>query len=787
MDVSLNETAIYLFGPFRLDPVRRQLSRDGVQVAVTGRVFDLLLCLVQHADRLVTKDELLAAVWRDRIVEESSLAQAMSALRKVLQNDGPGDNLIATIAGRGYRMAIPVRLETVLTESAFTSLATPDAVMAGVFTASPQTAAAPRIAVVPQTAAAPPTAAVPRTRIASGPVRLAAVCGVLVICAAGGTALLWHRAPPRRPLVVMTLAENLTPDPVFDRALGRALSIDLSQSPYLNLLSDAQVSETLALMTRPRDTKLTPELAREICNRNTGDVVVDGTIAALGTAYLLTLTATECGSGQLLGQQKAQVAGKDATITALDTLAGRLRGTLGETTASRARFDAPLLPGKTASFDALRAYSDGVYMVAAGKRVDAAALFQHAIDLDPDFAMAYASLASVQFNLHEVDLAGAAIARAYALRDQTNERQRLTIESSYQLIYRHDWLAAIRAFRLRTDTYPQDGAAWASLSNAENWIAQYQAAIDAGERAVQADPSREGSYVVLARALLHANEMMRARDVCEQGIARGVAGDDLREILLETAYGLHDTVRLQQQLDWARGKPGERVFLVRMALIAYSEGKVREGEQLFDRAAALSHQAGLLDYTQAGRARFLLEFGEPDAARAIISRLSGRPPSTDYLFAEASVGDEAAALAAWRAQAAKRPADTMLNDVDGPTYQAAIALRHNRPAEAISALAPALPYAMKTYDVPYLLGRIYLAANDGANAVAAFQRILDNPGVDPTLAEYNLAHLGLARALRLEHDNAGSAREYAAFLAAWKDADGDIPVLQQARAEADAR
>jgi DNA-binding winged helix-turn-helix (wHTH) protein/predicted Zn-dependent protease len=765
MDVSLNETAIYLFGPFRLDPVRRQLTRDGVHLPLTGRVFDLLLCLVQHADRLVTKDELLAAVWRDRIVEESSLAQAMSALRKALQNDGSGDNLIATVAGRGYRMAIPVRLETVLAESTFTSQAAPASLMRA----------------LPD--AAPPAAA-PRTRLGSGRARLAAVCGALSLCAAGGAALLWHRAPPQRPLVVMTLAENLTPDPVFDRALGRALSIDLSQSPYLNLLSDAQVSETLALMTRPRDTRLTPELAREICNRNTGDVVVDGTIAALGAAYLLTLTATECGSGQMLGQQKVQVAGKDATITALDTLAGRLRGQLGETTASRARFDAPLLPGKTASFDALRAYSDGVYLVAQGKRVDAVALFQHAIDLDPNFAMAYAALATVQFNLHEADLAGEAMARAYALRDQTNERQRLTIESSYQLIYRHDWLAAIRAFRLRTDTYPQDGTAWASLANAENWIAQYQAAIEAGEHAVQADPAREGSYVVLARALLHANDLARAREICEQGIARGVAGDDLREILLETAYALHDTALLQQQLDWARGKPGERVFLVRMALIAYSQGKMREGNQLFARAAALSQQAGLRDYTQAGLARFMLEFDEPDAARAIIARLAGQPPSADYLFSEASVGDEAAALATWRAQVAKKPADTMLNNVDGPTYQAAIALRHNRPAEAITALAPALPYAMKTYDVPYLLGRIYLAANDGANAAAAFRRILDNPGVDPTLAESNLAHLGLARALRLEHDNAGSAREYAAFLAAWKDADQDIPILREARVEA---
>jgi DNA-binding winged helix-turn-helix (wHTH) protein/predicted Zn-dependent protease len=764
MDVSVSDKGIYVFGPFRLDPVRRALSRDGMPIKLAARPFDTLLYLVQAEGRLVEKDELMAAVWPGRIVEEGNLTQTISVLRRALQADGESDRFIVTAAGRGYRFAAPLRRETALADPPPLSSA-PPGWTADAAPAAEQAAPADR----------PPR----QLRW-----RWGAALAAILLGAAGGGALLWRRSPqPARALVVLPAAENLTSDPVFGRVLARAMSIDLSQSPFLKVLSDSQIADTLALMARPADTKLTPEIAREACNRNGGDVVVDGTIAALGAQYLLTLTATGCADGKIIGQEKAQAADKDAIIAALDDMASRLRGALGESSASLARFDAPLVHTKTASFDALRAYSDAFYLGTHGNRTDAMALFKHAIELDPKFAMAYANLAALQNSLDQDDQAGESISKAYALVAFANERQKLTITTWYQQMYRRDLIATISAYKLWSEIYPQDAAAWTSLSDVENWVGHYQAAINAGERAVRADPDSETPYVVLARAYRHANDFVHARLVCDKAIAAGAAGDDLHGQLLETAWAMHDETLYQQQLDWSRGKPGEGNITGQAAYIAYSQGRVRDGDALFARAATLNGEEGLLDPAQGARARFLIEFGEPDRARAILDKLTGSSPDSNELFAAASVGDEAALLATLEKQRAKRPADTLQNDVYEAVARAALALRHGRTEDAIQALAPAMPYELRTYDVPYLLGRIYLAAGNGADAAVEFRKILDNPGIDPTMAEYNLAHLGLARALRLQRDLAGSAAQYDAFLAAWRDADTDIPVLLEARAE----
>lgn len=399
MDVSLRERGVLAFDGFRLDPLRRTLRRRGQEVALTARLFDTLLYLVQNPERLVTRDELENAVWGGRVVDEGNLQQAISSLRKALRAGGAAETVIVTVPGRGYRFAVPVRFEPEEPLSAGPGSLGSTEMEGSALTSRP-----------------------------SGWRRLAMAAGIGVFALAGGCAgLAWYFAtPPARPaplhpLVVLTRAENLTADPAFDRVLGRALAIDLGQSPYLSLISDAQVADTLSLMMRPADTKLTTELAGEVCARANGDVAVDATIAALGTRYVLILTATDCASGRIEAQDKAQVDGKDAVISALDTLAGRLRGQLGESAASLARFGTPLLPEKTASFDALRAYSDGFQLVAQGKRVEAITLFQHAIELDPNFAMAYAALATMQFNTHQEEQAAESIAKAYALRGLLKE------------------------------------------------------------------------------------------------------------------------------------------------------------------------------------------------------------------------------------------------------------------------------------------------------------------------------------------------------------------------------
>jgi eukaryotic-like serine/threonine-protein kinase len=757
MDMSVTEKGLYAFGPFRLDPSRRVLMRDGARVAMPPKIFDTLLYFLENPDRVVSKDELLDVIWPGRLVEEANVSQTVFTLRKILGDD-EDKRLIVTAPGRGYRFTAVVVNE----------------------------GWKPQPGVVASPISAPIAADIisqPRKRSRVGWI----TAGTLAASALGAVVLAvwWYggQQAEKPGTTVLVQFQNFTDDPVFDRVIGKALEIDLAQSPFVKVLSAQQVQDTLALMLRPKDEKLTPATAREVCSRSGGDVVLDGSIAALGAKYLLTLASSDCTSGRAIAEEKEEVDSKEAIVPALDRLAGRMRGKLGESVASIDRFNVPLLPEKTASFSALKAYSEAVSLYDHGQRPDAIGMFQHAIDLDPNFVMAYADLSAVYGSMHESGLEAADIAKAYALRDTVSEREKFFIEARYEIAVTKDLNAAIQTYKLWTEAYPREASPWANLSNMENWIGQYPPAIDAGEHALALSPSKESAHVVLARAYQHAGKFEQARKICEQAIAKGIAGEDTRELLLETAYALHDDALVAQQVEWSKGKPGERVILLYTALIALSEGKVGEGSALLDKEAELSKQQGLHDYMIAPRARALADFGFKDRAKTILGQLGDSTDPRDYLFTAAEVGDEARAETILQQDLAAAPNDTLLNNFYAPQVRAALNLRHGRAAEAVAALRPAIPYELKELDVLYLRGNAYLAASDGNGAAAEFRKILDNPGISPVSPLNRLSLLGLARAYSLQKDMPAATREYDAFFSAWKNADADIPILQAAKAE----
>jgi DNA-binding winged helix-turn-helix (wHTH) protein/tetratricopeptide (TPR) repeat protein len=748
MDISIREKGFYAFGPFLLDPIRRSLTRSGMPVALTPKAFDALCYLAENPGRVISKDELLSALWPGRVVEEGNISQTIFTLRKALGDGGDAERFIVTAPGRGYRFTAEVGLESWKPPAREPDLSMP---------------------------VEPPSARYGR--------HIAAVLALAVVAA--GAALIWRRSAPTAgdTAIVLVKFQNATADPAFDRVLAKALEVDLAQSPFLKILTEQQVQDTLGLMLRPKGEALTAATAQEVCARNQGRAVIDGAIAALGSKYLLTLTAADCVSGKALDAEKEEADSKETVVPALDRLAGRIRARLGESGASLAKFDAPLLPEKTASFDALKAYSEARALYEHGSRTEAIGMFQHAIELDPNFVMAYADLSAVYGSMHEDRLDVANITKAYVLRDTVNERQKFFILARYHRSVTKDLNETVRTYRLWTETYPQDASPWSNLANTETWLGNYGPAIEAAKQGLALGPMAESAHVILARALEHAGRIDEARAICQQAVDKGIAGEDTRGLLMQIAYAQHDDALMAQQVDWAKGKPGERTMKVNTALIAFSQGKVKQGLALFDEVSELGKQQGLRDYTAAARARSIIDFGLNDQARQILDQVGENTESVDYLFALAEVGDEARTQAILQAKLSASPADTLLNDFHAPQVRAALALRHGKAAEAIAALSPTIPYELRIFDALYVRGLAYLAASDGAAAAGEFQKILNNRGVDPVSPLYPLSRLGLARADALRKDFPAAKREYETFFASWKDADSDLPILRDAKNE----
>jgi DNA-binding winged helix-turn-helix (wHTH) protein len=764
------EPHVYAFGPYRLDPVRRSLLRGGEAVRLTARVFDTLLYLVEHHERLVSRAELQEAVWQGRAVDENNLGQAISALRKALPSDA-ASHYVVTVAGRGYRFSAPVRVEMVPPEAA-----------AGI--------------AEPVTPDQPGRPAVRRRLWIALPVAVAA--GGAAIAAAY---VIGHNPPMTdKDTIVLADFSNTTGEPVFDETLRQGVSVALHQSPFLALIGDQRIRQTLRLMGQPADARVTPKLAREICERTGSTATVSGSVARLGTTYVLGLRAENCRTGDVLDEDQVDAAGKDGVLAALDEMTRRFRSRMGEARASLATYDVPLASATTPSLDALKAYSMGLKLEDTKGADSAIPFFEHAIELDPQFASAYAALALVHSSNGEKPLADGLGARAYQLRDRTSDDERYFITAFYDLRVTTEIEKGLQVLQAWEQTYPRQALPHDMLGGiAYPATGDYEKAIGEAALAVQIEPDSAVGYQLLAGDYIFADRLADATRVLDAAARHDFGSPVFAMLRYDIAFLSGNESDMQRASAMAR--QDSPLMPYREAFVAAYGGRLRAATDLMHRADALARAAGSDDKAalfDTPTAIWEALFGRTEAARADAMRAlaDARDPDVSYAagFALALAGDAAGADDIAKSLASRGPRDTSVRFTYLPSLLALICLDRGDPKGAIEALQAAIPYDVAApriqqhaffgalYPV-YVRGRAYLAAGQGAQAAAEFHKILAHRGLvasDPIGA---LAQLELGRAEMLRADKNAARNAYRAFLALWEDADPDLPILLQARSE----
>lgn len=749
-------------------------------MALQRRAFDVLLYLVQNPGRVVSKDELLKNVWPDTFVDENNLNQSISVLRKALDDRHPEPSYIKTLPGRGYQFTVPVvvvrQAEIVAAEERL-----------------PQRSA--RSGFVVQERTVTTSVVTEETEDATGARHWRSV-GLVVVMVAGVAGLaglmVRQRLHPKATSATVVVANfrNTTGDATFDRTLDQALEIDLSQSPYMDVMSEAEVVSTLRYMGREGDAALNEELARQVCVRSNRKAVLTGGIASVGRRYLLTLEATNCSTGEKLAAAKAEASSKEDVLAALDSVADRVRSRLGESAASMETYQVPIVRATTPSLEALQAYSMGDYLVLQGRdENESLPLFQRAVELDPQFAMAYGQIANDYYNLGQYDEASVYYAKAFRLSEPVSAKEKLVLEAHYYAEGERDLENGIRTYRIWAATYPRDWSPLVNICNEYTQLGQYGPAIDAGEQAVKLAPDHGITYSVLARALTRAGRFAEARTVGAQAEQRGKDTVGLHATLFDIAAYEGDGAELARETQWAASHHTGWYgwyFPYTQASAAAAAGKYKQAEALFRTAYETAREqkaSESADSLLEAEAQMEVDFGLPAAARATLSRIVNRDSrDPDLAVVSVELGDMTAAER-YTAKHGKQTDDTVMMCRSLPSVRAAQCIRKGRPMDAVVALEPSKPYELAGYDVLALWAEAYLKAKQADGAVKAYQRILANPGVDPVSYVHPMAHLGLARSYALQGNTQASRAEYAAFLGAWKDADPDLPVLRAANAE----
>jgi serine/threonine protein kinase/Tfp pilus assembly protein PilF len=624
--------------------------------------------------------------------------------------------------------------------------------------------------------------------------------GLLLLCGVAAASYVLTRPQPLRQRDPILLAgfENKTGEPVFDATLSQALAVQLGQSPFLNIVADDRVRETLPLMGRDANERLTAELAREVCQRLATRAMVRGSISKLGALYVLLLEASECASGASLAREQGQAANAEGVLDALGRMSTRLRSRVGESLKSVQAFDVPVALATTPSLEALRAYTLGVAERRRGAEVEAIPFLERALELDPDFAAAATTLSTVYGNLGEASKSVDYARLAYAQREKVSQRERFFITYQYHDRATGDLQQAADTLDVWKRTFPNDFQPANALAIIHNRLGRYEQGALEAQDALGRTPGHPFAVSNLAHAYRGLGRYAEARSAAEKALARGVATVPTRRLVYQLAVLRGDAAAAAQQLEWAKGKPREFDIVAAEAQVAAYQGRLGRAAELYRTSAALAERRSLpetgLAYVAHDALTHVLYGRRAEAlalARAALAPgRDGRAPSdavprVRLLTVLGLLGAPEAARMA-EALARELPSSTLVNGVVLPTTRAAIALERGRPAEAVAALRPALAYEAGNVAVlipAHLRGEAYLRSGEGARALEEFQRILARRGADPFSPVVALAPLGVARALRALGEREKAARAYQEFFEAWRDADADLPVLLAARSE----
>jgi DNA-binding winged helix-turn-helix (wHTH) protein/predicted Zn-dependent protease len=758
-----------VFGPFRLDPAARLLLRDGAPVPLLPKSFDALLVLVRNSGRLLDKDFLLAEIWPDTHVEENNLAHAISDIRKAL-GEGPKDQrYVVTVPRRGYRFAASVEtVENVRAEMSARLGEPLDTWVDGTQEAKPT----PDV-IVP-VASGPPPAKEGTSRRWWLVYGVAGTVLATAVLAVGVT--LFSRRPQAAPLGekdVLVLAEftNNTGEAVFDGTLREALAVQLEQSPFLKVMNDAQIRQTLRLMGRAPDQRVTNEAAREVCVREREKGMISGSVTGIDGSYVILLHATSCETGETLAREQVESKEKARVLAVLGTAAIGMRQKLGESLSSIQQLERHAVTEVTTpSLEAFQAYARGADQYRRGLSLQAVPFFQRAVELDPNFAMAFQLLGNAYEGVGERALSIEYSRRAFALVDRVSERERLAISAVYYMRVAGDAAKSADAVHQFVQTFPRAPTPRAYRGAFYMSMGEFEKAAQDYEELVGLDPRSWIGYMNLMEAYVRLSQFDKAHSVWEKASAQKLDAPRFHHILLDIALMQDDDAGIAQEIKWFDGRDDEYLSLESQASKAIVLGQRRKASDLLMRAADQLRRRNL--------------HGPAD----VLSEASTGDPFGDCQVEDSLVhslracGDIHVALRDAETLLKERPADTLLGAVRVPMRRAAIELTRNQPAKALEQLKSAAPYEGAYPEVVYLRGLAYLRTGNGAAAAVEFRKIIDHKGV-AWGPRYPLAYLGLARAAAQTGDADRARKAYQDFLTLWKSADPDIPSLIEAKTE----
>jgi DNA-binding winged helix-turn-helix (wHTH) protein/tetratricopeptide (TPR) repeat protein len=778
---------IVRFGSFEADLTEGKLTKGGIRIRLQEQPLQILALLVERPGQLVTREEIRQKLWsQDTFVEfDDALNTAVRKLRAALNDSADNPRFLETVPRRGYRFVAPVAWVPELPAAA--------------------QAATPRTA-------APGTSPVQQ----HSQLYLYLWATVVLIIAGAAVGALWrlHRAAfqiTQKDTIVLADFANGTSDAVFDDTLKTGLTVSLRQSPFLNLLPDSEVAKALQQMTRPPGTKLTPEVTREVCQRAGSKAYLAGAIGSLGSEYVIGLKAVNCQSGDALAQEQVTAASKEKVLDALGAAASKLRGELGESLATVQKFDIPLVQATTSSLEALKALSLG--RKASDEKGPAAALpyDERAISLDPNFAMAYRALGIDYANLSELGRARDYFSKAFQLREHASEREKLTISAEYYSYATGELDKAAKTFEEEMQIYPREDAAYVNLGLVYAAEGQYEKAAEITKQAASFAPGSVSEYENLANDALALQRYDETRQVIREAQGRNIDDFILHNALYALAFVGADPGAMAAQQQWFAGKP--EFENVGLALASYSEayfGRLSKSRELTKQAVSSAVRADNKEnaavYLAIAAQREAAVGNPAQAQQAAAEALKISPASqgaeSEAALALAMAGDSMRAESLAQDLNKRFPLDTQMQSLLLPPIQAQLALNKKNPEAALAALQAAAPVELgqipfvnniSCLNSVYVRGEAYLAAGQSSAASAEFQKILEHNGIVWNCWTGALAHLGLARARALQSRTSQGADVQAArlralsaykeFLALWKDADPDVPILKQAKAE----
>ena len=778
------------FEDFELDLRSWQVRRSGRTLRLERIPMEVLFLLAEQRGRLVTREEIIEKLWGKNVSldTDNAINTAIRKIRLALKDDPVQPRFVQTVTGKGYRFICPI------SEVDRAPVQEPTA-------AAVQKPGSREQQPLPHPQ--PPARIGTRRRVLVG------ALAVFALIAAGYFSFRYarhKRALTGKDTIVLADFANTTGDPVFDGTLRQGLAVQLEQSPFLSLVSEDRIHQTLHLMGQPAGARLTPDIAREVCERTASAAVLDGSIANLGAQYVLGLRARDCRAGDVLAEEQVQAARKEDVLNALSQVAGKFRTRLGESLTTVKQYNTPLAEATTPSLEALKAYSVGWQVSYSSGSAASVPFFKRAIEIDPDFASAYASLGRMYGDIGEFVMSGQNLSKAFQLRDRASDQEKFFISVNYDMQVTGNLEKAEQTCALWIEAYPR---AWMPHSllagGVYSQLGQYEKAAEEARAAIAGDPDFSIGYSILATSYLGLGRTAEAEQTLQQASGRKLDIPDFHVQQFVVDFLKDDQPAMEQEVAQSSGKPvvDDWIANAKGFVSAYS-GRLEEARKMSRRAADLARNAGRRDaealYETDAAVREAL-FGNAVAARQRAARAGGLSKSRDVVYGAAFTlalsGDSSQAQQLIDDLSRRLPEDTKVRLIFAPTLRALLALNHNRPSNALEMLQSAIPYELAIPNEggseyllgadslypAYVRGLAYLATHQGPEAVVEFQKIVDHPIIvlcDPIGA---VARMQLARAYALSGDKTKAMSAYQDFLRLWKDADPDIPILQQVHAE----